>query len=303
MTLVHDYALEPELVAECDKFLYRYLTQYKKFSWDTGRVVVQYPKNWRKLVHKLVGDEKRLEVLLAWLPRTQIVRPASTWNNMSTWLENAEQENSPYPFHVILARDNPRKQSNVVRGADISSRTGNRAWYDPPPSFTVNRTAVSMAACIEPMLRYATKIRFIDPHFDPSQYKYRESLCKFLSIICHRGRQVDLKYHISASYNDAPDWDDFEKDCKTHLPPLIPTGFKLTIRRWYNKPNGERFHNRYILTNIGGVSFGNSIKEEPKGKDTIARLSTNNTLQWISKFSGRTPAFDPEKKVTIHGTT
>ena len=125
--LIYDYALEPELVADCDQFLYRYFTQYKKFSWDTGCVVVQYPNTWRELVKRLVGDEKRLEVLLAWLPRTQIIRRASDflWKDTFTWLENAEaeQENSLHWFHAILARDNPRDQSNVLRGADISSGT------------------------------------------------------------------------------------------------------------------------------------------------------------------------------------
>ena len=298
--LIHDYALEPELIANCDQFLYRYLTQYKKFSWDTGCIVVQYPNHWRELVQKLVGDEKRLEVLLAWLPRKQVVRIVSRWNDSFTWLENAEQENSLYPFHAILARDNPRNQSNVVRAEDISPGTANRAWDNPPPSVTVNRTATSMAACLEPLLRYATRIHFIDPHFSALQDRFKNPLSKFLKIICHDSREVTLEYHTLA--DNTLCWKDFRQQCENELPHLIPKGFTLTIRRWKNRVGGERFHNRYILTNIGGIAFGNSIAEAPKGEDNISRLSDIDSRRWLNKYSGDSPAFDLEGEVNIKST-
>ena len=300
--LIHDYALEPELIANCDQFLYRYLTQYKKFSWDTGCILVQYPSHWRELVQKLFGDEKRLEVLLARLPRTKVVRSDFVWNDSFTWLENAEQENSPHSFHVILARDNPRDQSNVVRAEDISPGPDNRAWDNPPPSITINRTATSMAVCLEPLLRYATQIHFIDPHFCPLQDRFKNPLREFLRIICYGSRQITLEYHVSASYSDAPDWNEFQQDCEDRLPELIPSGFTLTIRRWNTRVGGDRFHNRYILTDIGGVAFGNSIAEDPIGEDNISRLSDIASLRWLNKYSGDAPAFDLEgKPIVIKG--
>ena len=214
---------------------------YKQFSEDTGCIAVQYPYFWRRLVQKLVGDEKRLEVLLSWLPRKQVVRNASKWNDSFTWLENAEQEKIPHPFYVILARDNPRKQSNLVRAEDISS---NRARDNPPPSsVTVNRTATSMAACIEPLLRYATHILFIDPHFQASELRFQNPLREFLNIICDGSRDVTLEYH--AMHKDQkPSWDDFLDKCKQHLPRLIPRGFTLTVRRWEERNVGEELHDR-----------------------------------------------------------
>ena len=311
--LIYDYALEPELVADCDQFLYRYFTQYKKFSWDTGCVVVQYPNTWRELVKRLVGDEKRLEVLLAWLPRTQIIRRASDflWKDTFTWLENAEaeQENSLHWFHAILARDNPRDQSNVLRGADISSGTANRAWDQPPPSITVDRTAASMAACIEPMLRYATRIRFIDPHFCALHEKYQKPLCEFLRIFCDSKRdskrEVTLELHASVNDKDKLDWKEFLEDCKEKLPDLIPKGFTLTVHLWENREKGQNFHNRYILTDIGGVQFGTGLDQratkDTKDQDIITRLSSLDSHRWLNKYSGPTPAFNLEGKEDIRG--
>ena len=298
MTLIYDYALEPELVARCDPSLWRYLKIEKKFSWDAGFVVVLYPDNWETRIKKLVKDRRQLDLLLELIKTwPKVVRPASGWHH-HTWLENAEKENF-YPFHAILALCNPRRKANVASVKDIDSKAS--LWRsNPPPSITVNRTAASMAACVKPMLRYAKRIRFIDPHFCPLYDRFKAPLRKFLPIICYgkSGDKVTLEYHVKAN----GDWNTFKNNCQAHLPCLIPTDFKITICRWKNKNRGEHFHNRYILTDIGGVSFGNSISQQPQGTDTICRLSSNDCLQWISKFSGHAPAFDPEEKVTICGT-
>ena len=298
MTLICDYALEPELVAKCPPSLWRYFKIEKNFSWDAGFVVVQYPDNLNTLIKKLVTDRRQLGLLLELIKTwPKVVRPASSCPH-GTWLENAEEENC-YPFHAILALCNPRRKANVASVKDIDSKAS--LWRsNPPPSITVNRTAASMAACIKPMLRYAQLIRFIDPHFCPSDPKFRAPLRKFLSTICYGSRKVELEYHASAD-GSSDNWHDFENNCKRHLPCLIPSGFNITIRRWWNKSGGERFHNRYILTDIGGVHFGNSIKEEPKGKDTVCRLSSNDCLIWIGKYKNGTSAFKLEGEVTISG--
>ena len=307
--LIHDYALEPELVAESDPFLYRYF--YKQFSGDTGCIAVQYPYFWRRLVQKLVGDDKRLEALLAWLPRKQVVRDASKWNDSFTWLENAEQEKIPHPFHVILARDNPRKQSNVVRAEDISSGTANRAWDNPPPSVTVNRTATSMATCIEPLLRYATRILFIDPHFRASEPRFQNPLQEFLKIICDGSRDVTLEYHTM--HNDQkPSWDFFLGECKKHLPCLIPRGFTLTVRRWEERNVGEEIHDRYILTDIGGVVIPRGLdesdryifNESDRGNIDILRLSSETwqkRLEDYGYYDSKPASFILEEKEDIEG--
>ena len=298
-SLIYDYALEPELLAKCPPSLWRYFAIEKEFSWDAGFVVVLYPRKWDKLIRSLVTDRRRLNFLLELIKTwPRVVCPASMWNPDYTWLENAESETC-YPFHAILSLCNPKKKPNVASVKDIDGKAS--LWrFNPPPSITVDRTAASMAACIKPMLRYAQRIRFIDPHFCPSDPRFRDPLRKFLSIICYGSRKVELEYHASAD-NRPDNWCTFEDNCKRHLPCLIPSGFNITIRRWWNKRGNERFHNRYILTNIGGVSFGNSISEQPNGKDTVCRLSSTDCHSWIDKYSDDTSTFHLEGEVTISG--
>ncbi len=329
--LIHDYALEPSLVAECGNS--PFLCQVFKdahWGWDAGCLPVQYPSKstWKKQVINLVGDDKRYEALVTFLPRIAIIRSASTWKDAATWLENAECENGFHSFHRILALDNPRKHPNVVCRKDISSKTVNPA----PPSVTVNRIATSMAAGIEPLLLYAKSIRFIDPHFCALHKRFRDPLCEFLRIICDNKRKVELELHASADRVKVSDhdiealadklkvsvdklkaldagvlaWEVFRQECEDELPRIIPKGFTLTIYLWKKREKGQGFHNRYILTDIGGVQLGTGLDQESTGgtqdEDIISRMSSLDFHRWLNKYSRSTPAFNLEKQpIVIEG--
>ena len=301
--LIHDYALEPSLVASPS------LSQVfmdAHWGWNVGCLVVQYPSTWKKRIMDLVGGKKDYEILLTFLSRNEIIRSASTWKDDATWLENAERENCSHSFHRILALDNPRKHSNVVCSKDISSKTVNPA----PPSVTVNRIATSMAARIKPLLLYAKKIRFIDPHFCSLHKRFRDPLYEFLRIIRDSKRNVILELHTSDKNKSSSDknksiWEVFRENCEKELPPIIPKGFTLTIYLWKKRKKGQGFHNRYILTDIGGVQLGTGLDQEVTGgtqdQDIISRLSTHDSLQWNAKYSKSAPAFDLEGEVTVSG--
>ena len=184
---------------------------------------------------------------------------------------------------------------------------------DPPPLWSVPReepvlrTAASMATHLKPMLSCATRILFVDPHFRPSEPRFRNPLKKFLKIICDGSRDVTLEYHTM--HNDKkPAWNVFLDECQKYLPSLIPHGFTLTVRRWEERNIGEELHDRYILTDIGGVKIPRGLDESDRytldkrdrGTIDISRLSYEIWQQRLEDYgydSG--PAFDLERKVTI----
>ena len=324
--MIHEYALEPELVATWyDHHLYRYFIErffgFEKDTGDaTGRVVAQYPSDmWQNLVwdafEKNFGstattlDWQRMEELLKQLLKEPTVRrpcPPCIWDYEQTWLENAEEENRRHPFQAIFALDDPRNHRNVVRADDFLNMSASAVWRIPN-SIVVDRTADSMAKSLKPMLRCATRIFFIDPHFRASEPRYQNPLREFLNIICHGRRQVTLEYHTM--YNKKkPSWDHFFRECKQYLPCLIPRGFTLTIRRWRDKKVSENLHNRYILTDIGGVQFGVGLDEyDPDSTsnapptDDIYRMGRQNYQKRCKDYGydNSKPAFKQEKKPPI----
>ena len=282
----------------------------EQFGLGTGRVVSRYPKKWRRFVWESFQsafgatageiERKRVEELLAKLTATEVRRPGCVWQDAHSWLENAEEEHARRPFHSILARDNPRAKPDILCADDVLA--GTPAGWHAPSTIIADRTAASMAACIKPMLLCATRLVFVDPHFRASRPKFRNPLTVFLQAIGVGVPQVTLELHTGHVAEDAPEWDFFRKECEGHLPRIVPAGLTLIVRRWKNRVGGERLHNRYILTDLGGVQFGVGRDEgDPGTTDDITLLSAESYRRRFEEYSGPTPAFDLEGQIAIDG--
>ena len=307
--MIREYALEPELVATWhDPVHGRFFIEM--FGYGTGRVVSRYPKKWPRLVwdayqatFKATAGEigtKRIEELLAQLTKPDIRRPGCIWTDNRDWLKNAEDEHIRRPFHAILARNNPRNRAEVILSDDILAGTP-QAW-NAPNSIVKERTAVSMANGVAPMLRCATRIYFIDPHFRASQQKFRNPLAAFLQVVRTDVSQVMLELHTGHVTENAPEWDTFRRECELRLPGIIPNGLTLIVHRWKNRTSGEKLHNRYILADIGGVQFGCGLDEgDPGTTDDISLLSADSYSRRLNEYSGIAHTFELEGKITIEG--
>ena len=76
------------------------------------------------------------------------------------------------------------------------------------------------------------------------------------------------------------------------FPRHLPAGQKVTIRRLTERPGGERLHNRYILTEHGGVSFGAGLDERPGATDDLQVLDRKTYDKRWRQYSGTSLAFD-----------
>ena len=87
---------------------------------------------------------------------------------------------------------------------------------------------------------------------------------------------------------------DFFKDtAQQHLAKIIPKGFKVLIKRWEEKDKGEKLHNRYIITDIGGVIFNTGLDEgSSEQTDDIQLMGREQYLTRWKQYASKTPAFD-----------
>ena len=302
--MIHEYALEPKLVASWHERR-RAIFFAKEFGslpgkFDTGRVVSRYPEHWEDLVWEAFkttfgdtathNDRRRLGSILDQLRERMVRRPECIWDDEKDWLINAEAEHQGRPFHAILVRKNPDQNTNVMCEGDVWQDKARR--WDAPSTIIVQRYANTMAACVAPMLRCATRVLFVDPYFrantENNEEKFRRPLAEFLRTIGTRASQVTIELHTS---DKELSWEDFRKECKDHLPDVVPTGVTITVYRWKNSI--ERLHNRYILTDIGGVLFGTGLDEgRPGTTDDVARLNRNVYIQRFRDYAGPNGAFD-----------
>lgn len=307
--MIHEYALEPELVATwTDPENCRYFKE--SFGLDRGRIVSRFPKRWKRLVWRAVSStddfaRKRLEVLLAHLTERMVNRSNIDWQPTATsWLENAETEHDKRPFHAILARANPRRRWEVLTKVDMDESMSRR--WSVRRACTVARNAKEMAEKVAPLLRCSSIVIFVDPHFTPSRRRYRRPFETFLErLVQLRPGMSPKRVELQTAAKDPTTDSWFRRECHEKLCACVPSGIRVLVRRLKKKPDGDRLHNRYILSDLGGVTFGIGLDEGNEGEtdDVTLMERSQYELRW-SQYAGDPPAgFEQsESPIEIVGT-
>ena len=289
--MISEYALEPEMVAAwCDHLNHRFFI--REFGLGSGRLVSRYPKKWAKKVWESFGagndmDRKRLEELLARLHETMIKRKDFIWDDADPWLKNALLEHGRYPFHAVLARHNPENRPEIL-GVDELAALPCPGW-DTPHGLTVNRQAPDMAAAVKSMLTCCRWVKFVDPYFVKGKIGHKKSLSAFLKVL-NSAKPVGPPETIEIHTGGDGATTDYLKE---FYEMIIPIGMQVTLYRWRERPGGQKLHNRYILTDIGGVSFQHGLDTGADGDiDDISLLDLDQHILHCKQYVRDTSAFD-----------
>lgn len=281
--MLKEYALEPELLSNWRD--YRFFVG--QFGASNGRLISRYPKKWKKMVIEAAQraadvEYLRIEESLKNIDSMLLAR-IHEWDSRQDWLSNALLEQNKRPFQAILARTSP-PESGVLCGVDIGPNA-------PPPSWVVRksveipRTAQAMANCVALLLRNCKQVLFVDPYFDPSNRRHNEPLQAFLTVIRSRDSQIPLptliEYHTGNKNTDVAG---VAANLNRWITPSLPVRSKLTIVRW----KFEELHNRYILTDRGGVMFGTGLDQDanvPPAEDTVTLLDEELCSELMISYS------------------
>ena len=304
--MIFEYALEPELAASWHDFdNARYFKE--KFGVGCGRLVSRYPKDWKARVWQAFdrsglprdsveyqNGKKHLEALLTVLTRKMVVRGSSFDGDQ--WLANAEKEHERVPFHAILAQANPRKNPAVVLGQRIDE--GSEPRWKAPSSYPALRDAHQLGRLVAPILRCASTVTFVDPNFRP-EWKFCKPLGAFLAAML-KERPGPLPQRVELQVDQDKykyGRKDFRERCQKELPGFVPLRISLRIVRWKQRLGGQELHNRYILTDIGGVSFGHGLDESYSrdSTDIVSRLEEEAYWRCWGQYASDRPAFDCEE--------
>lgn len=316
--MIYEFALEPDLVARWhDRNVYLFFDE--KFGLRARRVVAAYPRNWKRLVWEAFGKspaagdqnaQMRMTELIQHLSQNSVRRPG-TFPEMPSWLARAEAEHSERPFRAIIATLNPRNRSFVITNRELV-KTGHELWKIPD-RYPTPRNAEEMANAVSPLMRLCRHAVIIEPHFDPGKQRFRRTLAAILAscgknVFGLETIQVELHTSIDRFFEDWErgefrDVDEETKiyqnyvfECQSRLPLLVPKGVEFKVVVWKQKPDGEKLHNRYLLTNIYGVIFGTGSDESEnpasKESDDIVLLEEGQYLMRYKQFTGTPPAFD-----------
>ena len=314
--MLFEYAVEPELVATwADPRTGRYFID--RFGIGTRRLISRYPKRWKRLVWEAWeaieirnGGEagrqrRRMETLIQHLSSVMVERQHPDWDPGRSWVENAVDQQ--VPFHAVLARHNPTGDPKILVADELDESTSRWAAQH---GTTVRRQAKAIAETVGGMLRIARNIIFVDPYFAPDRSRFVKVIAACVRAGCE-GRAVDsARVRIfSSDREENGTYEHVETKCQRRLPREFPSDLEVMIRRLGEREGGERLHNRYILTELGGVSFGVGLDEPDDPSvaeavtDDLSLLARDQyRLRW-RQYAGEPPEFDQrEDPITIIGT-
>jgi len=179
------------------------------------------------------------------------------WDAGKAWLDNALEEHAGRPFSAIIVQKNPDTSAAVICQADLDELEEPR--WQAERQRRIERTAIEMAACAATLLRDAKEILFVDPYFTPKDQSFKRPLQAFLQVVAQRPPGIPVaRIEIHTGYDDSAGTKSFfEAECKRHLPSIVPRGLKIRLMRW----DRSYLHNRFILTEYGGLKFATGHDE------------------------------------------
>ncbi|MFH1480502.1 MAG: hypothetical protein ABIG67_04490 [Pseudomonadota bacterium] len=315
--MFYEYALDPDLISNLPE-MRGYKLFMDQFGFDRGRLIARYPRRWQKRVWdsynsrnpigtpnkseqaKAQMKQKGLEVILNRL-RGNLINRGGSWDHTKDWLENALDENQRTdPFQGIITVDRHEGCECIFTIDDATQE--NQLW-NVPCSDIISRKADDFAAALKLLLSVSKEIIFFDPYFHPNKVQFINVLKGLMDVASDDSRRVPIKkiqLHTSnqrwfnkPNCNVEQETEDLIKKIEKFLSDNFPEEKRPSLKVWKERNGGEKIHNRYILTEWGGVSFGIGLDEGRDGQtDDIARMSKQQHEKRWGQLTGLEPAFE-----------
>ncbi len=285
--MFYEYALDPACLSSWDRTRF-FLDAFGPWK---GRFLAKYPHKWKRMVFESlrcpeVEKQRIVERLRMLDARAFSPRADATYDPDQTWFSNAVSEHHRRPFRAIIASHGSASGSDyVLDGAEVDDR---QERWRVETGRLVSREPTAFVQSLRLLLEASERVLFIDPYFRSDQDDKTRPLVAFCKAT-HGSAAVEVHF------SDEPrGYGPCMADAARTLPIILPTGAKVTLHCWRERPGGPRLHNRYVLTEVGGVKFGDGIETGSRGhEDHLSILDEPSRLKLWEQFVGSPPAFEP----------
>ncbi|MCF8070664.1 MAG: hypothetical protein K9L30_18945 [Desulfobacterales bacterium] len=309
--MIYEYAIEPELLVEWaqNQIVASYIND--NFGLGKPRLMSEFPKlkkirkQYLEYTNQPENDDhakKRLAELFSCLTEKTIKRQNYYYDGQKSWLENAELEDAQkMPFRAIISQKNPRQKSKILLNEAIGGWPAK--YWDADDSIRVKKQAQSIIELITPLLYSCNKIYWIDPYF---RLQKNISLFRLIlkTLLSHNKDLSKQTFEIHFSIDNlGATQKHIEKQFRKKIEPILPEKLVLNIKGWSRLPGKEKYHDRFLLTDIGGIrsSFG---FDEEYGEVTTA-LDLLSKKEYLSRMQNyiHSPVFELEYQFCMTGIT
>ncbi len=288
--MIHEFAVDPALLP---KWRGRSSFDYWRSAFGLGqpRVVSAHPtaKAWRKLVRKALSDaaptlegldQARVEGLVKLLTEEQPLVDRADQNRiieLGGWLESALAAHRPQPFQGVLTHREDRAEAAILQATDHPPE--GPAWQLPSTG-PVARNAADLVARLSPMLRAARQLVIVDPYIDYHNRRFSQPLLALMDAHAVGGSDGVRIVHGEISNREKPLTAEvhearFQRPANQWVPSFrdeLPAGLGVQVAVVEQQSGGERLHERFVLTELGGVGIPGGIDNGDPGETTPTNL-------------------------------
>jgi hypothetical protein len=288
-----EYAIEPAVLG--DWHALRFLAGH--LGWQHGRLISRIPKDWfREACDTLsVTGRKgaRAEECLRLAQAALVARHGRTHDPSRSWLDNVRDCHAQAPFHAVIVRGTAASASDCILADELDTA----ADYWRATDTAKRRDVATLAAAMRLLLLCGSEIRIIDPYLRPSGARPAALLRAILKLTHgteYRSAPASVEIHTGLGKDAAEKSYEFlRRDYERALPPLIPAGVIVHVTFWTEREALQQLHNRYVLTNRGGIVLGAGISSaDAETYEDIARMSdADRSLRW-RQYDRQSRVFD-----------
>lgn len=263
-------------------------------DWHAHVVAQQerlHPKG--KELHKKLKSQNRLIPSAPVLPS----RPATDeeWENEAF----GSHARTPLTGIVIGQQAKARRHAANSLVACPQKLASAPFWSSRECSTRVSRTIADYRKVLDPVLRFANWLAFIDPHLNPSDRKCRD-FHELLAACAGRSPLPVIEIHRVAWLGDGRDRRDRSAELETlfrhHLEPhLRQAGLQAAVYCW------DDFHDRFLASDLIGLSWSNGFdtNADQSSSVTVSRLSRKDRDELQKEFSANSTVHDLKRQFRI----
>lgn len=293
-----EFAVEPTaMVTTIDRFV----GMIDKFGVDQGRIISDFAQGrWTPAVIEQAQANGFGEIALASVverlrekrDEKGIVRFRPYPGVAGDWVANALHSDRVSPFYGLITEAG---NYGHARECGAAAARSDRQPLLVDDFADIPRTAAAIAEVAAPLIQVSRKLHLVDPHigFAPRWLNPLRALINACSA------PMEVTVHAYASGDGKPTRDYFEARVRQYFQ-VLPPGVAVTFRRWERRAGGQDFHDRAILSDVGGMTFGNGLDEGDIGTTVhVQRLGRTGWRTLRAKFDPQTSPYDPEPEITL----
>lgn len=294
--MLYEYAVDPEITRR-DFTALQHL--FGLFGLDRGRYISQLPKrDWLRMAYLATEgrpelERARIEILLKRAKASKLFAYGRCYDANLPWLPNTHAAHMVRPFQAIIASDpDPAVPAHV----ELDVVDEDHELLACSHTCRVPRTAANLAEKLAPLALIGKRLALIDPFLDLRNTRgqdFRAIIRELLSALAAAGREaVTLELHWR-SHDSRPPEALVLKNARTWCVGIIPNGFKLELYEWVEREGGEDFHDRFFLTEAGGIMSGAGFEDAGVHEQVqLSLLSSEDAASHLADLDENKGVFD-----------